>query len=174
MDEPIEETVPEQPTRTGRMDWIAQELGSIRKELARSEYEQRINLQALDERYAMITPDAGWPGSNKEARDSAERQAQFADEIAAKIREIVRELDGKTGNAKANIAALEDERRSHEWAISDKIADALVERVRMSKTAMNKVYVQIAAIAEASEEAAIGASVPFYPDDADPIEDVPF
>lgn len=109
-----------------RLIEIGMSLGPIQREIQK----RNLEISMLGEDNARIelqlTPADGWPGSNEAARKASKDKA-VTDNVTiqanlARIRSLKLELSALTGDE----VILENERRSLEYAVRDRLADALV------------------------------------------------
>lgn len=107
---------------------IAQALAVLRRGLKDHQIELAHWDADITARQLYLTPPEGWPGKNEAARDAA-RDKAFADDPQLKEQRARRdELRRVAADLEIQITALEDERRAWEWAIRDRLVEALSGR----------------------------------------------
>lgn len=79
-------------------------------------------------RELFLTPVDGWPGKNEAARDVAAAKVFDADPQLREQRAKRDDLRRLIAGLEAQVDALEDERRAWEWAIRDRLVEALAGR----------------------------------------------
>lgn len=107
---------------------IAQALSVLRRGLKDHQIELAHWEADIAARELFLTPVDGWTGKNESARDAA-RDRAFAEDAQLKEQRAKRdELRRVVADLESQVAALEDERRAWEWAIRDRLVEALSGR----------------------------------------------
>ena len=107
---------------------IAQALAVLRRGLKDHQIELAHWEADIAGRQLYLTPPDGWPGKNAEQRDAARDQAFAADGQLKEQRARRDDLRRAVADLEIQITALEDERRAWEWAIRDRLVEALSGR----------------------------------------------
>lgn len=107
---------------------LAHRLASLRSELAEVEIKEWQAVHDLEVLKVAAMPPAGWPGSNEAQRKAAEAHAYLDNAEITNAEDDVAIAREKAHLLKAEIAAVEDERRAAEWEIRKRLADALLSR----------------------------------------------
>lgn len=107
---------------------IAKSLAELRPALKSAQIELSHWEADIAARQIFLTPADGWPGKNEAARDTAAAKAFDADPQLAEQRARRDALRRGVAGLESQIEALEDERRAWEWAIRDRLVEALSGR----------------------------------------------
>lgn len=111
-----------------RLIEIAIDLGKLYQERIGAEIHKGRIESDLEARIVFMTPAEGWPGKNAEQREIEKARAIEADGPCQEMRGVLRELENDLADIRAEIDALEAERRGLEWMIRGRLADALSGR----------------------------------------------
>ena len=107
---------------------IAKQLSGLyieRAALNLTEWQITRDIQA---RELALTPADGWPGKNEAARETAMRQAFYADEMLKELNDNLGMIKREQSENEGDREALEAERRAAEWGIRQRLCDALQAR----------------------------------------------
>lgn len=107
---------------------IAIDLGKLYQERIGAEIHKGGIEGDLEARVEFMTPAEGWPGKNAEQREIEKARAVDADGPCQEMRAVLRELENDLADIRADIEALEAERRALEWTIRGRLAEALSGR----------------------------------------------
>lgn len=76
-----------------------------------------------------LMPEDGWPGKNVAERDASKDKVLLKDKGYQKLLEEESDLEGELWQAEQALESVLDKRRSAEWAISHKMAEALGTKI---------------------------------------------